>query len=387
MRTQMMRWLLIGLLIVIGFASLNGLWNITSTSDFGKADFIAYWSATYLLQHNQNPYDEAAMDALQHGPMNTEVKETIMAWNPPSVFVFVLPFVFVPFTTARFLLLLVNLIILFAAGLMLTWLYLPRGKPWLMMVYLLFALTFPQVLSGLFMGQITFFVFFGLVCAMVLIKKEKWFWAGVVLVLTTIKPQLVVLTLIYLLVSMARKRHYTSWLGLALAGLVSAVLLFILRPNLISDVIGLMAIAPIHWATPTIGGLLSYWQLTDYGRYLIVLFLPLPFILLKYESKISMELAVAILTLVTLPTTFFGWSYDQTMLLIPIAQIFSWVSLSKNRMFNFCLVSASLIAVGFIFYQRIVSRNDVYYLWVPLLLSLIFGLVWYKTSQTRPVEI
>ena len=385
MRTHILRWLLIILLVLLSFVCVAALWHATVTSDVGKSDFIGYWSATYLLQHGQNPYDEASMGVLQHVQMKTEVEPTIMAWNPPTLFIFLLPLAWFSFTTARFLLLAINIIILLAAGLILARMYLPPGKPRLMVIYLLFVIGFPQALSAIYMGQVTFFVFLGLVASLALIKKEQWFWAGAVLVLTTIKPHLVILPLIYLLIYMARKRHYEGWIGLILAGAICAVVLFILRPNWIYDLIGLMAIAPIHWATPTIGGLLGYWQLSDAGRYLVLLFLPLPFLLLRYEAKINIELAVALLTLITVPTTFFGWSYDQTMLLIPIAQIFSWVSASKNLTFKFCIVSVVLVALGLNFYQRLFNRNDVFYLWVPLFWWLVFGVSWrYFSRTTQP---
>lgn len=386
MRTHTFRWLLIGLLMILGFVCIMALWNATVTSDIGKADFIGYWSATYLLKDGQNPYDEASMGVLQHDQLKTGADyPTIMSWNLPSLFVFILPLAWFSFTTARFLLLLINLVILLATGLILARIYLPARKPWLTMLYFLFVISFPQVLSGLYMGQVTFFVFLGLVASLALVKKEKWFWAGAVLVLTTIKPHLVVLPLIYLLIYMGRKRHYEGWVGLTLAGAACAVVLFVFRPNWINDLIGLMAIAPIHWATPTIGGLLSYWQVSDYGRYLILLFLPLPFLLIKYEAKIKIEAAIALLTLLTIPVTFFGWSYDQTMLLIPIAQVFYWVGASKNRIFKFCIASISMVALVLNFYQRLVNRNDALYVWIPLFCWLIFGFSWYFFSrQSEP---
>ncbi len=388
MRAHILRWLLIGLFVLLSFACGVALWNATVTSDLGKGDFIGYWSATYLLQHGQNPYDQASMGVVQHAEVKTEADfPTIMAWNPPSLFIFLLPLAWFPFTTARFLMLVVNLVILLTTSLMLARVYLPPERPRLILFFLLFAVGFPQVLSGIYMGQVTFFVFLGLAGSLVLIKKEKWFWAGAVLALTTIKPQLVVLPLIYLLIYMARKRHYEGWVGLILAGVVCAVALFIFRLHWISDLIGLLAIAPIHWATPTIGGILKYWQLTDLGRYLIFLFLPLPFLLLKYEVKANVEFSVALLTLITVPTTFFGWSYDQTILLIPVAQIFSWVSAVKSKLLKFCVVSATLVALGLNFYQRAFNKNDVFYIWIPLFMWLVFGICWYyfaRTTQPKP---
>ncbi|HEY6074849.1 MAG TPA: glycosyltransferase family 87 protein, partial [Anaerolineales bacterium] len=210
--------------------------------------------------------------------MKTGIEATIMAWNPPSLFVFLLPLSWLPFDAARVVLLIINLIIISAATLMLSHLYLPVANAKFVMTCLIFAFVFPPVVAGIFAGQVTFFVFLGLVSCVMLIKRGQWFWAGAALILVTIKPQLVILSVIYLLVYMAQKRQFQGWLGLLLAGIFCSLVLFVFRPAWISDLIGEMAIAPVHWFTPTIGGLLSHLQITEATRSLILLFLPLPFL-------------------------------------------------------------------------------------------------------------
>jgi len=370
------RWLLLGLLILAGLVCTLLLRNIPSTTSLGRNDFIGYWSATYLLRSGQNPYDLQLMDQLQHVQMKTGLDATIMAWNPPTLFVLLLPLSWLSFTTARFVWLTINLIIVLTASLMVARLYIPKGNNAFALIFLAFAMGFPQVLSGFYMGQVTFLVYLGLVGCMVLIRKGQWFWAGAALILTIHKPQLVVLPLIYLLIIMARQGQYRGWAGLFMAGAVCSIILFILRPACISDVLGEMKIAPVHWATPTIGGFLSYLQITELARSLILLLLPLPFILALTPAGISMETAVALLTLITIPTTFFGWSYDQTMLLIPVAQVFGWMSGSRNKIVNFWFGLAMIIALGFNYIERARATNEVYYLWVPLFWWILFGVSW-----------
>jgi len=265
-------------------------------------------------------------------------------------------------------------------------LYLPPGNNKIAVLFLIFAFSLPQVVTGIVIGQVTFLVFLGLIACMALIKKERWFWAGAVLILTIIKPHMVVLPLIYILIHMAQRRQYKGWVGLILAGISCLVIVTLFRPHWVGDLLGEMAIPPIHWATPTIGGLLSSWGLPDFTRYLMILFLPLPFILAKYQASIKMELAVALLTLITVPTTFFGWSFDQVILLIPIAQVFAWMTLAKNKTINFWFVFALVVSLGITYIQRAQISNDVYYVWFPFFWWFIFGLTWYlfsfKTSKT-----
>ncbi len=304
-----------------------------------------------------------------------------MAWNPPTLFVFLLPLAWLSFKSAKFAWLMINLIIVITATLMLVDIYLPVKNTKFILASLLFALIFPPVFTGLYMGQVTFLVFLGLVASMALIKKEQWFWAGAALVLTTIKPHLAILSVIYLLIYMAQQRKFKGWIGLFFSAIFCMVLLFLFTPNWLNDLIGLTTIAPVNWATPTIGGILRYKGITDSARYLIILFLPLPFILAKYHRKFSMGFSVALLTLITVPVTFFGWSYDQTMLLIPIVLVFSWLAQFKKWFAVTMMAIAIVLSIGVNLYERILSTNDVYYFWVPLFWWLIFASAWYHFSS------
>jgi hypothetical protein len=380
--TEIPKWLLVSLLILLGLACVYGLWQVAAHTSWGESDFYKYWSASYLFSTGQNPYDPALMRTVQQTQIPSRPDAVIMAWNPPTLLLFLLPLAWFSYTTAKAIWLIVNVTILFVMSALLIRLYLPKDDKKAVLFFLLFAFAFPPVLIGIAMGQVTFLVPLGILACMALMKKGHWFWAGAVLILTTIKPHIVVLPFIYLLIHMAKQRQYKGWLGLVLAGAVCAAILFAFRPLLISDMLGLMKIAPVHWATPTIGGLLSFLQVSETVRYMIVLLLPLPFLLAKYEAAIPMELAVALLTLITVPTTFFGWSFDQTILLIPIAQVFNWLGRSKYKVANAAIAAVIVIALGVNYFQLAININDVFFLWVPIFWWLLFGLSWVFFSKS-----
>lgn len=340
---------------------------------------MGYWSATYLLSNGENPYNIDLMQSVQQVQVRSNLGVTIMAWNPPSLFVFLLPLAWMSFTTAKFIWLVGNIVTVLTATLILTGIYMADSPPKVKLVFLSIAIGFPAVIAGLYMGQVTFLVFWGLVASMALIRKEQWFWAGTVLILTTVKPHLAILSVMYLLLYMAKQRKYCGWAGLIVSGIFCVTILLILRPDLIYNLGGETAVAQVSWATATIGGLLSHLGLSETSRYLILLFLPLPFILIRYSHKISMELSIALLTLITVPTTFFGWSYDQAILLIPIAQVFGWLVHLKPKykmLVSMCIGSGIAIS----YYQRLLIINDVYYVWIPLFWWLIFAIVWREFS-------
>lgn len=353
------------------------LWNIVSDTSLGGLDFTGYWSATYLLHNGQNPYSSEQMKEVQRTQVHSKSDATILTWNPPTLFVFLLPLAWMSFNTAKFVWLIVNIIIIFSAGLMLIGIYMPTVTPGIKLIFLLFVISFPSVTTAFYMGQVTFLVFWGLVACVTLIRKERWFWAGAALILTTVKPHIAILSALYILIYMAKYRKYWGWIGLAFAGSVCLLILFGFRSNLLWDFSGATTVADVKWATSTVGGLLSYFGITETARYVILLFLPLPFLLVKYSDKFSVELSIALLTLLTVPTTFFGWSYDQAVLLIPIAQVFSWMTHSKNKWFLWaCILCAFIIN----YYQRSLVINETYYVWVPLFWWFIFGTLWREIS-------
>ena len=340
---------------------------------------MGYWSATYLFHNGENPYSVDLMTAVQRMEVQSTLGVTIMSWNPPILFVFLLPLAWMSFSTAKFVWLLINLSLIVTAGLMLTDIYMQMASPRVKLIFLIFIIGFPAVIAGLYMGQVTFLVFWALVACVTLIKKEQWFWAGAILILAAIKPHITILSVMYLLVYMAKQRKWKGWMGLALTGLACLIVLFLFRPTLLHDLLGETVVASVPWATSTVGGLLSYLGLSNAARYLIFLFLPLPFLLAIYSESLRVELSVALLTLITVPITFFGWSYDQTVLLIPIAQVFAWLTRSRYKI---PIIACIACAMAINYYQRLLIINDTYYVWVPLFWWVIFGIVWRSISLT-----
>ena len=341
---------------------------------------MIYWAATYLIRHGQNPYNLELIKEIQAAQIHWKPEVHTIAWNPPFLFIFLMPFAWLPFLVAKFAWLITSIVTVVTAALMLIYVYMKDVSPKVKLTFVVFAVAFPAVVTGLYMGQVTFLVFWGLVASLFLIKKEQWFWAGAALILTSIKPHIVLLAGIYIVVYMARQRKYQGWVGLATAGLVGFALLLLLAPDLINNLMGETSVAAGRWATSTIGGLLSYWNITEAARYLFLLLLPLPVYMAMRPERFSVEFSVALLTLINLPTTFYGWSYDQTILLIPIAQIFSWLTRSQYRL-AITLGIVGVIALNY--FQRVLPFNEVYYVWVPLAWWIVFGVAWRDISFSK----
>jgi hypothetical protein len=341
---------------------------------------MIYWAATHLIRNGQNPYNLELIKAIQAAQVHWKPEVHTIAWNPPFLFIFLLPFAWMPFLIAKFAWLITCILIVVTAAFMLIRVYMKDASPRTKLTFVFFAVAFPAVITGLYMGQVTFLVFWGLVACLFLIRKEQWFWAGAALILTSIKPHIVLLAGLYLVVYMARQRKYQGWAGLVIAAVVGFVILLLLAPDLINNLMGETSVAAGRWATSTIGGLLSYWNITEVTRYLFVILLPLPFYMAWHPERFSVEFSVALLTLINLPTTFYGWSYDQTILLIPIAQVFSWLTRSK---YSLAMIVGIIVVMAFNYFQRVLPLNEVYYVWVPLAWWAIFALAWRDVLNTK----
>ncbi len=365
-------WSLVALAAIVGGAVLT---QRLMTMPIGVSDFNAYWAASRLLLEGRNSSDPDNMLEMERAHFNPDQDFVMMTWNPPTLWVFMLPLAWMPFEVARSIWLLVNVALIVVSCLMLGLIYLPRGDIAPLLTYYLVMALFSPMLLAILTGQIVFLFVFGVAASMFLIKRERWFWAGMVLILTSVKPHMVMLVAPYLMFYMAMRRKWAGWIGLGVAGAVCLVILFILRPSWIADFSALLDAPPIDWATPTISGFLSLYGVGPWLRYVgIGSLLLLPLFLCR-PKPVSLETAASVLILLTVPTTFFGWSYDQSVLLVPIAQIVGWLfGPVRSVVGRWAVIAAMVVTMVVNMAQRVAKTSDVYFFWVPLAWGMIYAL-------------
>lgn len=381
---QWPRWLLLSLTVLALVISCTVLGPRLVAFPIGASDFNAYWSASRLLFEGRNPSDPANMLEMERAYFNPDQDFTMMAWNPPTLWVFMLPLAWLPFQTARVTWLLINVTLAAVSCLMLGCVYLPRGRVAPLLTYLLLAAFFSPMLLAFLTGQITFLVVFGVAASLFLIKRQRWFETGAVLILTSVKPHLVILVGPYLLLYLAAHRKWAGWLGLGLAGVMCIVILFVLRSSWLVDFMGLLDAPPLDWATPTLGGFLSLYGVGRWVRFTGLGFLLVLPILIRRPEQFPLETAVSVLVLLTIPTTFFGWSYDQSLLLVPIAQLVGWLfGPMRPASGRWLLVTAMIVALAVNLAQRVVTTDEVYFFWVPLAWAGIYAAAGYLRRNTN----
>jgi hypothetical protein len=183
--------------------------NLTGGYAFGN-DFYPIWlTSREGLQQHRNPYSEEMTREIQTGLFGRSL-DTRMAADPLSDYrtfaypaftdLLFWPLAELPFPLAR-LLLVVVLAVLTLTSVVL-WIRVLMWRlswKWLAIVFLLTVCSYP-LLEGLYAGQLGLLVGFLLAASILALQRGRFLLAGIVMAFTTIKPQMTLLVVLYLLV-------------------------------------------------------------------------------------------------------------------------------------------------------------------------------------------
>jgi len=189
---------------VAAVSATEGLGNGYS---FGN-DFYQVWlSSQELLRHRRDPYSPEMTQAIQIGLYGRPL-DPARAGDPVDRRVFPYPaYADLLFWPAALLSFPVVRIVVFCILALATlasismWLLAfdwHPGRNWTAVILLLTLTSYPA-LEGLFAGQLGLFVAFLLACATLALRRRKFLLAGVLMAITTIKPQVTALAILYLL--------------------------------------------------------------------------------------------------------------------------------------------------------------------------------------------
>lgn len=229
----------VGLLILVAIFYTYATWQYFTIPVPGGNDFLAHYSVWDLyLREGVNPYsDEAALhtqELIRGRPAEPGEDQNRLTYPFYSIFIHG-PFALVDYTLARaiYMILLQGSIIL---GMILTLkLFEWQPKGWILLTLFAWSiLNYPEARSVI-LGQFAPIGYLSLVASLFLIKLRKDFLAGVVLVVSTIKPTLIFLLVPFLLMWAIGRRRGKVVLGFGIVlSFVSAVSLLLL-PSWIGD--------------------------------------------------------------------------------------------------------------------------------------------------------
>ena len=349
------------------------IFPIPIQSNIGSGDFRPYWSSSFLLRNGQDFSDLSNMDSIERSQTNWRESYTMSAWFAPTGNLILLPYTFLPFAHAVYYWLITNILVVFLSAILL-WqrikihIWIPLGV----------SFTYSATLVSLYMGQVNTLVMLGLSLFIFFSAKKHDFLAGACLILLTIKPHLVILTLPLLILNTIWQRKLKVFAGFMSALVVCALILWDVYPRWLNSFWQVITSGMSSFReAPTIPGLLVHAGY-GHGKWLWIIVLSLAIIIWwKLKNKVNQRVLIDTTILIGMLVSPIGWSYDQIILLIPLLHVFEWMVSNTLTKSNIMVIAFILVIVNLLsFYQRTLSVSDVWFFWIPLVAVIVYMFSW-----------
>jgi len=375
------------LLIVLVFALVFMLSHLRTSA--GEKDLLVYWSAARLLATGGNPFDQTMLQTLQRTTRPNPVAHPAQiwaAWNPPWLLLVMLPLGLLPFDWAVRAWLLCSMVLMLMAS---TWTWRwsassahPRG----LLIVLGSTLAFGQTLCCLHEGQISGLVLVGLVVGLWCLQAGHDHWAGVALLLTTIKPHLTYFVLWLVLLWVIRHRRWKVAVGLLGSALACMLALWLIFPGWLPAYVRLLSGNTnvfFEILSATIGGLAYALWGTQVLRFAGVLLLPLTGAVLSLANSEGWLTTMNVALLLSVPLAPYGSNFDQVVLLPSIIQMIVWMWRGELARGWTWAVAAGLLLMNTALLRMFLlpALYGHWFAWLPLVLAGLYMLAW---KQRRP---
>jgi len=366
----------------------------------GESDLLVYWSAARVLATGGNPFDQPTLQTVQRTTRPNSVArpgQGWAAWNPPWLLVVMLPLGLLPFGWAVRAWLLCSMgLILIASIWTWRWIASPAHSRGLSIV-LGSTLAFGQTLSCLHEGQISGLVLVGLVAGLWCLQADRDYWAGIALLLTTIKPHMTYFVLWLVLLWVIRHRRWKVVVGLLGSALACMLVLWLVFPGWLPAYVRLLSghtNVVFGVSAATIGGVAYALWGTHLLRFAGVLLLPLSSAVLSLANSENWLTTMNVALLLSVPLAPYGFNFDQVVLLPSIIQMIVWMSRGELSRGWTCAIAAGLLLMDLALLRMLMipAFYNHCLAWVPLVLAGLYMLAWKhrrfaaggNTNELRP---
>jgi len=221
-------WLILVLLfLLLVVVESYALYTVFTSKFTGGNDFFVRWlgGREYLL-HGTNPFDPSIAEKAQIAMFGRlaqpgDKDEAYFAY-PLYTLYFYWPLSLIPYAWAQAIWMTLLQFMLLAITILSIWLARWRPPTWLFFLTIFWGIFFYNGARAIILGQFSILVGLALLLALWAIEKGYDGWAGILLSITTIKPQMVFLVLVFLLLWALVQRRWRLIIGFggSMVGLV-----------------------------------------------------------------------------------------------------------------------------------------------------------------------
>jgi hypothetical protein len=105
----------------------------------------------------------------------------------------------------------------------------------------------------------------------------------------------------------------------------------------------------------------------------------------RKDRPVDMVQLAVTAAIASLLTTAYGWSFDFILFLAPIHQLAVWAVEARLTRTMSVIGGLLLFAANVLFfYQRSLHLQDKALVWFPILLALLYALLWWSAAARRP---
>ena len=230
------RWFLgLALILLVAIGYTWATWVFFTERVPGGNDFLAHYSVwEAYFRYGYSPYsDEAALFTQQRiygRPASPEEDQNRLTY-PFYSFIIHAPFILLKYSLARAIYMTMLQAALFLGAWMSLKLVNWKPEPWLVGVLFAWTLLFYPEARGVILGQFAIFGFLSMVACLYFLRRKWDIWAGITLVLSTVKPTLVFLVIPFLLLFSISRRRFAFLTGFLVSFSILAAGSFLMLPR------------------------------------------------------------------------------------------------------------------------------------------------------------
>jgi hypothetical protein len=352
--------------------------KFSNSPKLASGDFVAYWSAYQISREGGNPYDSQILFAKQKSIGYTH-SDPQMYFNPPWLLFVLAPVLKLPFNQAARVWFTLNVCFLLILGFLSSRL-IPhlRVNTW---VWVSSTVFFVPVWDALSIGQLGIFVGLCFIGVLSALQRARYWLAGTLLGLLTVKPHCLYLALLAVICFIVERRLWKT----VYAALAFVAVLYLGTALLLPSAVAhwdAIRQAPLYWYTPTLVGHLREMILERTGTLPSWPVIVMPAItasvfvawIIRRRGLPDWQRSLAPLLCISLITAPYAWIADFSVLVVIqvmiVVEMLNSASYPKSRRRQIIAVLAIVQIIGY--FLRYYFEGEQYFSWFPVAILLIW---------------